>query len=142
MSNRFSHVGIAVHDLAQATREWCDRYGFEVVQTIDSDVEGVRSNFLSFAGSRDQATCVELIEPHHKGDLSNPIARRLSRSGEGVVQIAISVDDASAAADGLRSAGVRAIDAPPFVEGAGPRAIVLPEAANGVVLELLEWGNV
>jgi methylmalonyl-CoA/ethylmalonyl-CoA epimerase len=141
MSSSISHVGIAVRDLEQATREWCNRYGLHVVQTIDSTVEGVRSNFLSFEESRDAGTCVELVEPHDKDDLGNPVARRLARSGEGVIQIAFSVDDAQAAAADLRAAGVKAIDAPPFVDGAGPRALVLPDAANGVVLELLEWGN-
>ncbi|KHL02469.1 VOC family protein [Sinomonas humi] len=142
MSSSISHIGVVVRDLERATREWCDRYGMNVVNTVDSESEGVRSNFISFADARAEATCIELIEPLDKEDLANPIARRLAKRGEGFLQIAFSVDDVKAAGERLRDDGIGAVDAQPFIEGAGPRVIVLPDDANGTVLELLEWGNV
>lgn len=141
MPSSISHIGIVVADLDRATREWCDRYGMRLVSTIESESEGVKSNFISFEESRGAATCIELIEPLDPDDLSNPVARRLAKRGEGFMQLAFAVDDARAEGNRLRAEGVGAVDAEPFADGAGPRVLVLPDDANGTILELLEWGH-
>lgn len=132
-----SHIGIIVEDLDQAVEEWCDRYGLQVVEGGTVEVEGVRNAFVSPGPGREEAACVELMEPLDKSDMSNPIARRLAKVGEGVYHAAFWVDDPATAGERLRDEGVTAIDAPPTEEDAQPRAIVHPKSANGLLLELI-----
>jgi methylmalonyl-CoA epimerase len=136
MVKRITHVGIIVNDLATATREWCGRYGLRVVDEVHVDVEGIRTVMLSPGYARNEGFCVELMEPLEKGDMENVIARRLAQRGEGVFHIAMHVDDALGAGSKLREAGINAFAAPPAVPGDGPRTLVHPKCANGVLLEL------
>jgi methylmalonyl-CoA epimerase len=136
MVNRITHLGIVVNDLATATQQWCDRYGLQVVDELHVDVEGIRSVMLSPGYGRQEGFCVELMEPVDKSDMSNAVARRLAERGEGVYHIAMRVDDALGAESKLREAGVNAFGAPPAEAGEGPRTLVHPKSANGVLLEL------
>lgn len=132
-----SHIGVIVEDLDRAVEEWCDHFGLQVVESTTVEVEGVRNAFVSPGPGREEAACVELIEPLDKSDMSNPIARRLAQVGEGVYHAAFWVDDPETAGARLRGKGVTVIDAPPAWEGEKPRAIVHPKSANGLLLELL-----
>ena len=137
MIKSMSHVGIVVNDLDQAVTEWTERYGLvnlggEVIQ-----VEGVRNAFLSSGPPREEAACIELIEPLDKSDMSNAIARRLAKKGEGLHHVAFFVDDPTADGEKLREEGVTVIDREAASESERPRAVVHPKDANGLLLELL-----
>ncbi len=136
MVKQITHIGLIVHDLGKATHEWCDRYGLEIVDELEVHVEGIRTVMLSPGYARQEGFCLELMEPLDKSDMHNAVARRLAERGEGIYQIAMRVDDAAAAESRLREAGVNAFGAPPAVAGEGPRTLVHPKCANGVLLEL------
>lgn len=137
MVNRFSHIGVVVEDLDKAKAEWCERYGLNLVGEEMVEVEGVRNAYVSTAETKDGATCIELIEPLDKGDMSNAIARRLAQSGEGVYHAAFVVEDPAGAGEQLRGHGVTVIDRDPVDEDSAPRAVIHPKSANGLLLELL-----
>lgn len=137
MIKSMSHIGIVVDDLDRAVEEWCDRYGLVVVSEDTIEVEGVRNAFVSPGPSREEAACVELMEPLDKSDMDNPIARRLATKGEGVYHAAFFVDDALSAGAELREKGVTVIDREAASESEGPRAVIHPKSANGLLLELL-----
>lgn len=136
MVNKITHVGIVVGDLESATAQWCERYGLRVVDELHVPVEGIRTRMLSPGYARHDGFCVELMEPLDKSDMNNVIARRLAENGEGVFHLAMRVDDVRAAEASLREAGVNAFAAPEAEEGEGPRTLVHPKSANGVLLEL------
>ncbi|MGC4250209.1 MAG: VOC family protein [Sphingobium sp.] len=136
-ANLFSHVGILVKSCDEAAKQWEARFGFQLVEEIVSEVEGVRSLFLALPGGGEQAARVELVEPLRPDDPANPISRRLAEKGEGFFQLALRVDDPAGHGKELRAMGLKVFDAPPFREGEPPRAIVHPGGANGVLVELM-----
>jgi hypothetical protein len=83
---------------------------------------------------------VELMEPIDKSDMSNPVARRLARSGEGFYHLAVVTDDVAAAGRVLAARSLPLIDRPPVGAGRQGRWLVHPKAANGVMIEgIEEW---
>jgi methylmalonyl-CoA epimerase len=132
-----SHFGVVVEDLDRAVEEWTERFGLREVERSVVAEEGVRAAYVSTADSREAATCVELVEPLDKSDMANVIARYLAEHGEGIFNVAFYVDDPAAAGERLRGHGVKAIDLPPAGIAEGPRVVVHPKSANGVLLELL-----
>ncbi|MBS1889179.1 MAG: VOC family protein [Actinobacteria bacterium] len=132
-----SHIGVVVEDLDQATAEWCERYGLVNLGGEVVEVEGVRNAFLSAGPSREEAACIELIEPLDKSDMSNAIARFLANKGEGLYHVAFFVDDPTADGEKLREHGVVVIDREAHAEGERARAVIHPKSANGLMLELL-----
>jgi methylmalonyl-CoA epimerase len=132
-----SHIGVVVSDLDRASAEWCERFGLHEVERVEVEVEGVRSAFVSPGGRRDETTCVELIEPLDKGDMSNVFAKHLAERGEGLFHAAFTVQDPAVAGARLREKDVEAIDLPPAGEGEGPRVVIHPKSANGLLIELL-----
>lgn len=136
MLKRMSHIGVVVEDLDRAAAEWTERFGLFVVERETVPEEGVRTVFVSPARTRQEATCIELVEPLDKSDMSNPIAKFLAENGEGLFHAAFLADDPAAAGERLREQGVEAIDLPPAGLAAGPRLVVHPKSANGVLVEL------
>jgi methylmalonyl-CoA/ethylmalonyl-CoA epimerase len=134
---RLSHVGLVVNDLDKAVQEWCTHFGMVVVDLDIIEVEGVRNALLSTASAAPTSTCIELIEPLDKGDMSNAIARRLAANGEGVYHAAFLVDDPALEAARLRGVGVEVIDLAPVNVGEHGRVVVHPRSANGLLLELI-----
>lgn len=132
-----SHVGVVVNDLDTAVEEWCARFGMVVVDRDIVEVEGVRNAFLSTDCAAPNSTCIELIEPLDKDDMSNAIARRLATNGEGLYHAAFVVEDPALEAVRLRGVGVEVIDLAPVSDGEQHRAVVHPRSANGLLLELI-----
>jgi methylmalonyl-CoA/ethylmalonyl-CoA epimerase len=137
MINLFSHVGIIVDDLDRAVDLWTGVFGLQIKERMDVAAEGVRSIMISTGGEYGEATCIELIEPTDKNDMSQPIARRLAENGEGVFHLAVRVGSAAAAEERLRAAGLTAIRVPPAGSEVHDRVIVHPQSANGVLIECL-----
>jgi methylmalonyl-CoA/ethylmalonyl-CoA epimerase len=146
MIQRFTHVGIAVHDLDAAIDHWCDLYGLQVRHRIDVEVEGLRTALLGPIGDH-LAFGVELIAPMDPADESNQVVQHLARRGEGLFHLAATVVEVQAIAAHLADAGARVIEAPPAEVGAGlvdavdpsaSRVIVHPKSSTGVLVELLQ----
>ncbi|MFF1553022.1 VOC family protein [Rhodococcus erythropolis] len=137
MFQNLSYVGIAVRDAAEASSTWCERFGLVAVKEIISDTEGVRSIFVCVPNAKPDSAQLEFVEPLDPSDMGNPVARHLSTRGEGVLQVAFKVLDPEEAAQTLTASGVRTVVVPPYAANHGPRAIVSPKSANGVLLELI-----
>lgn len=124
------HVGIVVADLETALARYAT-LGFGPGDRFEVPEQGVIA-FTFQAG----AGYVELITPTNP---DGPIARFLTRRGEGVHHVAYRVEDLSATLDRLASAGVRLIDVAPRRGTHGWRiAFVHPESCAGVLTELVE----
>lgn len=146
MIRRFTHLGIAVHDLDAAVGDWCRRFGLVVVDRLDTVLEGFRTAML--VTPHDPAGfAVELIAAVDPADESNQIVRFLARRGEGVFHLGALVDDTAAAGGALERAGAHAVTVPPGVLGSvldpqvdaeADRVVVAPRSTNGVLVELLQ----
>ena len=128
---KIEHIGIATHKIDDALKFWRDALGLRVVETEEVAEQGVRVAMLPLGEQR-----VELLEPTSE---SSPVARFLQKRGAGIHHIAVRVDDIRASLGRLIEQGVRLIDDAPRVGAGGCLvAFVHPNAAGGVLLELVE----
>jgi methylmalonyl-CoA/ethylmalonyl-CoA epimerase len=133
MLTRIDHVGLAVRDLDAATAFYRDTFGMSVVHEEVNEEQGVREVMLAVG---DSGSCVQLLAPLRP---DSPIGRFLERSGEGIQQVAYTVDDVDAVADALRQRGVRLLYDDAKRGTAGSRVnFVHPKDAMGVLIELVE----
>ncbi len=124
------HVGIVVHDLDDALATYCGTLGFRLLERLDAPDHGVEIAFLD-AGS----STIELLSPT---DNESGTARFLARRGEGSHHVCLAVPDIALALDELRGRGVRLVDETPRRGVHGLVAFVHPQAAHGVMIELLQ----
>ena len=135
MFTRIDHVGLAVHDLDEAIAFYARTFDVHVVHEEVNEEQGVREAMLA-VGSGDTATRLQLLAPLTP---DSPIARFLDRSGEGVQQVAYTVEDVAAVASTLRERGVRLLYDEARRGTAGSLVnFVHPKDAMGVLIELVE----
>jgi methylmalonyl-CoA/ethylmalonyl-CoA epimerase len=128
---RIDHVGIAVPDLDEAVRFYAEAFGVQVVHEETNEEQGVREAMLAVGDSH-----IQLLAPLRP---DSPIGKFLDRQGPGIQQVAYTVDDIEAAADHLRSAGVRMLYDAPKAGTAGSRVnFAHPKDCGGVLVELVE----
>ncbi|MDE0080634.1 MAG: methylmalonyl-CoA epimerase [Caldilineaceae bacterium] len=124
------HVGIVVHDLDEALATYCGILGFRLLERLHAPDHGVEIAFLDAGHST-----VELLSPT---DNESGTARFLARRGEGSHHVCFAVPDIAQALNELRAQGVRLIDETPRQGIHGLVAFVHPQAAHGVMIELLQ----
>lgn len=142
MFERISHIGVVVADMDAALRIWRDKLGFKQFAEAHFDVEGIRSVFLSVSGRAGEMS-IELMEPVDKSDMSNPVARRLAKSGEGFYHLALVTNDVAASGRTLAEHSLVVVERPPVGSAKQGRWLIHPKAANGVMLEgIEEWDEI
>lgn len=124
------HLGIAVRSLA-AAKKFYQSLGLKVISEEVVEHEQVRVAMLPVGETR-----IELLEATSD---DSPVARFISRRGEGLHHVALQVEDLSATVEQLKKNGTRLISDEVKV-GAGGHLYVFvhPSAAGGVLLELCE----
>jgi methylmalonyl-CoA epimerase len=137
MIRRMSHIGIVVRDLEAAVTLWTETLGLKVAARLEIPVEGIHSVILSVGGTRDEMS-IELMQPIDESDMSNAVARRLARNGEGFYHLAVDVEDVENCGERLAEGGLTVIDRPPAIDGDAMRWLVHPKSSNGVMVELLQ----
>jgi methylmalonyl-CoA/ethylmalonyl-CoA epimerase len=126
-----NHIGIATNSLDESEEIW-SKLGFSPSADKIIEDQGVKIRYLNGSGT----TRIELLEP-----LSNdtPVGRFIDRSGPGVQQIAIDVDDIETTISDLIGIGVRMVSEEPVVGSDGNRiAFVHPSSTGGILIELVE----
>jgi methylmalonyl-CoA/ethylmalonyl-CoA epimerase len=131
---KIDHIGIAVKSLAEAVKIYENALGLTVHGYDQVDDQGVRIAMLNIGESR-----IELLEPTGP---ESPVGKFMSKRGEGIHHIAVTVDNIEAALERLREAGVRLVDNAPRRGAHETRiAFVHPSSTHGVLLELVEHGE-
>ena len=129
------HVGIAVADLDAAVRMYETAFGMRCVHTEVNEEQGVREAMLAVG---DSGSCIQLLAPLRE---DSPIGRFLERNGEGIQQVAYTVEDVAAVSATLRGRGVRLLYDEPHRGTAGSLVnFVHPKSAGGVLVELVQPG--
>lgn len=130
------HVGIAVPDLDAAVAFHRDVLGLRVEHEEENAEQGVREAMLVAGDGAPGDARVQLLAPLSP---ASTIARFLDRRGPGLQQLAYRVRDVEAAADLLRSRGLRLLYDGARRGTAGSRVnFVHPADAGGVLVELVE----
>ncbi|HJX43376.1 MAG TPA: methylmalonyl-CoA epimerase [Geodermatophilus sp.] len=127
------HVGIAVPDLDEAIAFYARTFGVRSVHEETNEEQGVREAMLA-VGTGD--TRIQLLAPLTP---ESTIARFIGRSGPGLQQLALRVEDVEAVAAVLRGRGLRLLYDTPRRGTSGSRVnFVHPKDAGGVLVELVE----
>lgn len=127
---RIDHVGIAVTDLAQASKF------YEALGLVSSGVEEVAEQKVKVAFFPCGDSEVELLESTAP---DGPIARFIEKNGGrgGIQHVAIRVDDIKAAIAEMKQKGYQMIDEEPrYGAGGASIAFVHPKSTGGVLIEL------
>jgi methylmalonyl-CoA/ethylmalonyl-CoA epimerase len=133
MLTRIDHVGLAVRDLDAAIDFYARTFDVQVVHEEVNQEQGVREAMLAVGSS---GSCIQLLAPLRP---DSPIGKFLERSGEGIQQVAYTVEDISAASQSLRERGVRLLYDEPKRGTAGSLVnFVHPKDAMGVLIELVQ----
>ena len=125
-----SHIGIAVKNLDEAIKTYCEALGAELDEVERAPEEGMAAAMLSVGNNK-----IELMEPI---GTEGAIARFLESRGEGIQHICIEVDDIDKTLEALSAKGVRLIDEKAREGLEGRIAFIHPKAMNGVLIELVE----
>ena len=124
------HIGIATESIDRSSKFW-NMLGFQNSGDEVVESQGVKIRYLEGDGG----TRVELLEPLE----DTPVGRFMEKSGEGVQQVAVSVENIDGVISSLISKGVRMINEV-AVEGSGGHriAFIHPKSTGGVLVELVE----
>lgn len=130
MIEKIDHVGIAVNSISEAV-ELYEGLGLEVEGFEEVPSEGVRVAMIRCGESR-----IELLEAM---TADSPIARFISRRGQGVHHICLATNDIRADQQALEDQGAQLLRPEP-TRGAGGCWVqfIHPRSAAGVLLELAE----
>lgn len=128
------HIGIATNSLEEGSTFW-NIIGLQA-QGEDDFVEdqGVTTRFFPLSPASSDGPKIELLEPSGP---ETPIGKFLSKRGEGIQQLCLSVDNLEEMIRHLIHHGIRMIDESPRI-GAHDSliAFVHPRSTGGVLVEL------
>lgn len=128
---KIEHIGIAVHNLANASALYEKLLNTSVYKTEEVDSEHVLTAFLQCGPNK-----IELLQATSE---DSAIATFLSKKGEGIHHIAFDVDDIEAEMQRLKNEGFVLLSDKPR-RGADNKRVcfVHPRSAGGVLVELCQ----
>ena len=130
------HIGIACHDLEDASTFW------RLIGLIQGDDElvsdqGVTTRFFFTSDGDKMKPKIELLEPINE---DTPIGKFLDKKGPGVQQICFRVDNLELMIATLMQNGIKLIDESPRDGAHGAKiAFVHPKSTGGVLVELSQY---
>jgi methylmalonyl-CoA/ethylmalonyl-CoA epimerase len=125
---KFDHIGIAVRNIDEAKKFWCDQLGLKVLHVEEVPEQKVRVAILENG--------IELLEPTSP---DSPIAKFIEKRGEGLHHLTLQTSNLADRLNALKVAGVNLIDEKPRVGAGGAGiAFVHPKSTSGVLLELCD----
>jgi len=127
---KIEHIGIAVKDLEKASKLYTALLGLPPYKQEDVESEGVATSFFIKGETK-----IELLEAT---DPESPIARFITKKGEGLHHIAFEVNDIHSESERLKNAGFELIG--DIREGADNKLVcfIHPKSAHGVLVELCQ----
>jgi methylmalonyl-CoA/ethylmalonyl-CoA epimerase len=131
MLNKIEHIGIAVKDLKVSNALYAKLLGQPHYKIERVESEGVLTSFFKIGDQK-----IELLQATTS---DSPIAKFISKRGEGVHHIAFDVDDINAEIARLEHEGFELIQNTPK-HGADGKMIAFlhPKSSGGVLVELCQ----
>lgn len=131
MFNKVRVVHMAVNSIAEATKDFQERFGMKVTSRGELAREGIRTAVMPIGGD----VVIEFIEPVSR---DGAVVKFLQNRGEGVYMMGWEVDSLDATIKELQAKGVRLINAEPETRAKGANVFIHPKSAHGLMIELLE----
>ena len=131
MTLKIEHIGIAVKDLEKSNQLFKALLGSDAYKTENVEEEGVKVSFFKTGDSK-----IELLQALNE---ASPVARFISKKGEGIHHLAFEVEDIFASMAQLKNLGFELLsDEPKY--GADNKLICFlhPKSTNGVLIELCQ----
>ena len=142
LPNKIVQIGLVVQDIEQTARAYCQVFGVEMPQIIETD--GYEISHATYEGQPTEARAklaffnmgqlsIELIQP-----IGEPSTWQdhLKKNGESVHHIAFYIKDTNAVVKNLREAGIQVVQQGDYTGGCYTYLDSTPQL--GVALELLE----
>jgi methylmalonyl-CoA/ethylmalonyl-CoA epimerase len=129
--NKIEHIGIAVSNLEEASIIYEKLFGAPSYKQEEVASEGVKTAFFRSGPNK-----IELLEGTNP---ESPIAKFITKKGEGIHHIAFDVDDIVAEIERLKNEGFIVLNETPK-KGADNKLVVFlhPKSTNGVLIELCQ----
>lgn len=125
------HIGIAVRNLGDAKKIYCELLGLECTGEMTLPERGVKVAFLETGNTK-----VELLEGMGE---ESPVSKFIERHGPGVHHLCFEVGDIERVLSELSKSGLRLIDEKPRPGAEGKLVAFLhPKSTSGVLIELTE----
>ena len=126
---RVDHISIAVRDLDEAISTFSRLFNLQSKDRRKVRTLGMENVFIPL---KDAA--IELVMPLDEPDYQDDVRRFLDRKGEGMMNLALSVDNLEKAISHLKRCGIRVIESR---DADGDKiAFVHPKDVHGVLVEL------
>ena len=130
MIKKIDHIGVAVADLAEATKIY-EALGLSATGAEVVAEQKVKVAFFPIGDSE-----VELLEATSE---DSAIAGHIDKKGEGVQHIAFCVENIEESLEEMKAKGFRLLDETPRYGAGGARiAFLHPKSTGGVLIELCE----
>ncbi len=131
MIKKIDHIGIAVHDIEQAIRNYTNLLQAKVIHDEIVPSQHLRAVFIKLAKQK-----IELLYPLNS---NSPVAKFLEKRGEGVHHIAFRTNDIRKEIQRLKKEGYRLIQDEPILGAYNKWVCFLhPKDAQGVLIELCQ----
>ena len=132
MVQKIDHIGIAVKNLDEQINFYQNILGLTCSEPEEVPDQQVRLVMIPVGDTR-----IELLEPTSP---RSPVAKFISRKGEGIHHIAYRVEDLAGTLRKLTEHKIRLIDKEPQAGGDGHKiAFLHPKSTFDVLTELCEW---
>lgn len=134
MIRKIEHIGIAVKDMEKAKEVYENLLDEEAYKVENVDSEAVNTVFFKTGDTK-----IELLSATRE---DSPIAKFITKKGEGMHHIAFDVDDIDAEIERLKEKGYQLLNEEPK-SGADNKLIAFlhPKSSNGVLVELCQDKN-
>ena len=128
---KIEHIGIAVCDIKKSNELFSKLFSSKPYKSETVESEGVTTSFFQFGESK-----IELLEALNP---ESPIAKFISKKGEGIHHIAFEVEDIHAEMKRLQAEGFILLSEEPK-RGADNKLVCFlhPKSSNGVLVELCQ----
>ena len=132
MGIKIDHIGIAVNNVEETLKLYCDVLGLkpEEIERETEEEQNIKVAMIPVGESR-----IELLESTTSDGV---IARFIANKGEGIHHLAIEVSDIKGELEKLKAKGIPLIDAEPRTGYGGSKIAFLHPKATKALLELVE----
>ena len=129
--NKIEHIGIAVANLEESSIIYEKLFGAPSYKQEEVASEGVKTAFFKSGPNK-----IELLEATTP---ESPIAKFITKKGEGIHHIAFDVEDIVAEIERLKNEGFIVLNETPK-KGADNKLVAFlhPKSTNGVLIELCQ----
>ena len=129
--DKIEHIGIAVKNLKESNTLFASLLGKPHYKEEEVKSEGVKTSFFDVGPNK-----IELLEATNP---ESPIAKFITKKGEGIHHIAFAVTDIKAEISRLKAEGFTVLNEEPKL-GADNKLVAFlhPKTTNGVLIELCQ----